>query len=220
MASLRAAQKETTRQRVLEAARALFEEVGYDAATIREIAKRAEVSVGSVFTSFVSKAHVLAQVMQERLVELYGELERVLPHLRGSGVDRCRSLFAVHYNFEMRRARLFLSFISSTYDWQAGAALPRFGTNQRLRGMVRDCLEHGVARGEVRADIDRDATIDLILAAYAWNYRLAASEGADAARLVALMDQQIGVIFDGLRPGLPGPALARQAHDRPQPAEG
>jgi AcrR family transcriptional regulator len=206
MLSRRATQKETTRQRVLDAAHALFEEVGYDAATIREIAKRAEVSVGSVFTSFVSKAHVLAQVMQERLIDLYGELDRVLPHLRGTSVDRCRSLFAVHYNFELRRPRLFLAFISSTYDWQAGAALPRFGTNQRLRGMVRDCLEHGAARGEIRADIDADAIIDLILAAYAWNYRLVAREGADASRLVALMDHQLGVIFDGLRPSLPSSA--------------
>jgi AcrR family transcriptional regulator len=185
---------------VLDAARELFEEVGYEAATIRAIARRAGVSVGSVFTTFPCKAQVLSQVMRDRLADLYAELERVLPHLRGSAADRCRSLFAVHYAFELRRSRLFLAYIASAFDWSAGPSLPLFGTNARLRGMVQGCLEEAVDRGELRANIDFELVIDLLIAAYAWNYRLAAADGADQARLVSLMDRQIGVIFDGLTP--------------------
>ena len=97
---------------MLDAARQLFEEVGYEDATIRAIARRADVSVGSVFTSFSSKSHVLSEVMQARLAELYADLERVMPHLRGSTADRCRSLFAVHYAFEFRRLHLFLAYLA------------------------------------------------------------------------------------------------------------
>ena len=61
---------------MVDAARQLFEEVGYDEATIRAIARRADCSVGSVFTSFSSKSHVLSEVMQARLTELYPDLER------------------------------------------------------------------------------------------------------------------------------------------------
>jgi AcrR family transcriptional regulator len=185
---------------VLDAARDLFEEIGYEASTIRAIALRAEVSVGSVFTTFSSKAHILGQVMQDRLGDLYGEMDRVLPHLRGSGADRCRSLFAAHYAFELRRTRLFLAFIVAAYDWSSGPVAPVFGTNQHLRGMVRLCLEGGIAHGDVRSDTDLELAIDLLLAAYAWNYRLAASQNADAMRLTALMDRQIGMIFSGLAP--------------------
>jgi AcrR family transcriptional regulator len=185
---------------VLDAARELFEEIGYDATTIRAIAQRARVSVGSVFTSFRSKGHVLGEVMQERLGDLYGEMDSVLPHLRGSGADRCRSLFATHYAFELRRTRLFLAFISAAYDWPADPAVPVFGTNPRLRGMVRACLEGGIVHGDVRPDADLELVIDLLIAAYAWNYRLAVSQGVDAARLTSLMDRQIGVIFAGLAP--------------------
>ncbi|HZZ86758.1 MAG TPA: helix-turn-helix domain-containing protein, partial [Caulobacteraceae bacterium] len=128
---------------MLEAARDLFEEVGYEAATIREIARRAGVSVGSVFTGFTSKAHVLFEVIGERLDELYADLERVVPHLRGSTRDRCRSLFAVHYAFEFRRLRLFLAHVSAAFEWREGGEFPVFGSNSRLRGMIRDCLAEG-----------------------------------------------------------------------------
>ena len=185
---------------MLDAARDLFDEIGYEATTIRAIAQRAKVSVGSVFTGFRSKAHVLGHVMQERLTDLYEEMDRVLPHLRGSGADRCRSLFAAHYAFELRRTRLFLAFIAAAYEWPADPAVPVFGANPRLRGMVRNCLVGGIAHGDVRPDADLDLVIDLLLASYAWNYRLAVSQGVDAQRLTSLMDRQIGVIFQGLAP--------------------
>ncbi len=62
---IRQAQKQETRSRVLSAARDLFNEVGYDGATIRLVAQRAGVSVGSVFTTFSSKADILSQVRDE-----------------------------------------------------------------------------------------------------------------------------------------------------------
>lgn len=185
---------------MLDAARELFDEVGYEAATVRAIAKRAGVSVGSVFTSFRSKADVLGEVARERLSDLYADLERVAPHLRGSTADRCRSMFAVHYAFEFRRLRLFLAYIAVSFDWQEARHLPVMGSNARLRGMIRDCLAEGVVRGDVRSDVDLELAIDMLVGCYAWNYRLAAAGGADSVALTGLFDRQIGLIFDGLAP--------------------
>ena len=78
------------------------------------------------------------------------------------------------------------------------AGLPAMGSNPRLRGMIRDCLIEGVARGDVRPEIDLELAVDLLVGTYAWNYRLAAAEGADAERLTALFDRQVGLIFQGL----------------------
>lgn len=194
---MREARKEATRLRVLDAARQLFEEVGYEAATIRQIARRAGVSVGSVFTGFESKSHVLLEVVRERLDELYADLERVAPHLRGSTADRCRSLFAVHYAFEFRRLRLFLAHLSVAFERRETREAP-IGSNPRLRGMIRECLADGVARGDVRPETDLELAVDLLVGTYAWNYRLAAADGADAERLTGLFDRQVGLIFQGL----------------------
>jgi AcrR family transcriptional regulator len=198
ISGVREAGKQATRRRVLDAARELFDEVGYESATIRQIASRAGVSVGSVFTGFYSKQHILSEVMQERLAALYGDLERVIPHLRGSTADRCRSMFAVHYAFEFRRLHLFLAYVAAGFDWRADPALPTMGANPRLRGMIRDCLAGGIERGDVRGDADVELAVDLLVAAYAWNYRRAAAQPTQPETLTDLFDRQVGLIFAGL----------------------
>jgi AcrR family transcriptional regulator len=200
VSSLREARKQATRSRVLDAASELFDRVGYDEATIRDIAKAAGVSVGSVFSSFRSKSDVLSEVMQARLGDLYADLARAAPHLEGSTVDRCRSLFAVHYAFEFRNVQLFLAYLGAAFDWRGDPAAPRFSDNRRLRGMVHDCLVAGIESGDVRPDADLDTATELLIAAYGWNYRHAARQETDAGALIQRLDRQIAVIFEGLAP--------------------
>ncbi|HZC16670.1 MAG TPA: TetR/AcrR family transcriptional regulator, partial [Caulobacteraceae bacterium] len=177
--------KQATRERVLAAARDLFDEVGYEEATIRMVAKRAEVSVGSVFTTFAGKAELLSQVMVDRVEALQSELEQVTPHLRGPTVDRLRSIMAVHYGFETRRLRLFVAYVAASFTWAHDGAVTPVGRNDRFRGMLADALMGGVERGDVRPDADPDLFVDTLLAAYVWNYRRAAQDGADAPALIA-----------------------------------
>ncbi len=201
MQGVRQTAKQATRQRVLTAARDLFDDIGYEDATIRMIAQRAGVSVGSVFTTFAGKSEILSQVMEERLEALYGELDRILPHLRGPTVDRLRSIMAAHYGFETRRHRLFVAYIAASYGWsaeQAERGVVPLGRNAHLKGMLAEILRSGVQRGDVRPGADVDAFIDTLLAAYVWNYRLSAHERVDAARMIEMMDRQIGLIFEGV----------------------
>jgi AcrR family transcriptional regulator len=188
---LHQARKQATRDRVLAAARDLFEQAGYEATTIRMVAQRAGVSVGSVFNSFAGKAELLSQVMQDRLEALYAELEQMAPHLRGPTVDRLRSIMAVHYGFETRRLRLFVVYIGASLLWETGQAVVPPGRNPRLKAMLSEVLARG-------ADADIEMFIDTLLAAYMWNYRLAAQEGADARAMIDIMDRQIGLLFDGV----------------------
>ena len=196
----RQARKAATRERVLAAARDLFEQIGYEATTIRMVAQQAGVSVGSVFNAFSGKAELLSQVMQDRLEALYAELEQVTPHLRGPTVDRLRSVMAVHYGFETRRLRLFVVYIGASFLWESGEVTVPLGRNERLKAMLREALSGGMARGEVRPDADVEVFVDTLLAAYTWNYRMAPQDGADAPAMIAAMDRQIGLLFDGVAP--------------------
>ena len=191
--------KQATRERVLSAARDLFEEIGYQDATIRLIAQRAGVSVGSVFTTFVGKTEILSQVMADRLEPLYAELDLVAQHLRGPTVDRLRSIMAVHYSFETRHLRLFVAYIAASYSWRADQSVIPLGRNVRFKGMLAAALVGGIARGDVRPGADVELFVDTLLAAYIWNYRLTSHEGADTTRLTEWMDRQIGLLFDGAR---------------------
>lgn len=198
--SVRQSRKEATRRRVLEAARQLFDSQGYEATTVRAIARRAEVAVGSVFTTFTSKGEILSQVMQDRLEGLYAEFDRVAPRLRGSTADRLRSIFAIHYAFEASSTNLFLAHIAAAYDWTSGPSAKPYGRAPRLKEIIRECLDDGIERGDVDPATDLDNVVDLLLAAYAWTYRLAAWERADADAMSAVMDRQIGLVATGFQP--------------------
>lgn len=194
----RASQKAATRQRVIVAARNLFDTQGYQGTTIRDIARDAGVAVGSVFTTFASKSEILSEVMEARTAPLYAELDRIMPHLRGPTVDCLRTLFAVHIQFETQTARLFLAHIAAAYDWTVTSAARPFGRNARLKAGIADCLEKGMESGDFRADINVTDVVDLIMAAYAWTFRLVITEDADAPAMISVMDRQIGLIVAGL----------------------
>jgi TetR/AcrR family transcriptional regulator, cholesterol catabolism regulator len=197
---VRQSQKEATRQRVIAAARELFDIHGYEGTTIREIARHAGVAVGSVFTTFASKGEILSEVMAARLEPLYAEIDRVMPHVRGSTADRLRTMFAVHFEFEARHVRLFLSHIAAAYDFTLSPSARPYGRNQRLQQVIREILERGIEEGDVRPDVDIQEVIDLMMAAYAWTYRLVITTDADAKALIAVMDRQVGLIAAGFAP--------------------
>ncbi|MDB5447732.1 MAG: transcriptional regulator, TetR family [Phenylobacterium sp.] len=197
MVGLRQSQKAATRERVVAAARDLFGAQGYEGATVRQIATLAGVSVGSVFTNFASKGEILSEVMQARLEALYAEMDRFVPHLRGSTADRLRSMFAVLFAFEVQNVQLFLAHVAAAYDWTLAPGARPFGRNARLRGLIEECLRRGVEVGEVDPAADLQAIIELLVAAYAWTYRLAAWENATAQAMTEEMDRQIALLATG-----------------------
>ncbi|MBL8773006.1 MAG: TetR/AcrR family transcriptional regulator [Phenylobacterium sp.] len=197
---VRQSQKEATRRRVIAAARELFDAHGYEGTTIREIARHAGVAVGSVFTTFASKGEILSEVMAARLELLYAEVDRVMPHVRGSTVDRLRTMFAIHFEFEARHVRLFLAHIAAAFDHTLSGAARPYGRNEHFQQVIRDILQAGIRAGEVRPDIDMQEAVDLMMAAYAWTYRIVVTTEADAKALIAVMDRQLGLIVAGLAP--------------------
>lgn len=199
-APARQSQKEATRQRVIAAARELFDTHGYEGTTIREIARHAGVAVGSVFTTFASKGEILSEVMAARLDPLYAEIDRVMPHVRGATADRLRTMFGVHFEFEARHVRLFMSHIAAAYDWTLSPGARPYGRNARLQSVILETLQRGQAEGDVRLDVDLQEVIDLLMSAYAWTYRLVITSDADAKAMIAVMDRQIGLIADGFAP--------------------
>jgi AcrR family transcriptional regulator len=61
--------KTATRQKILEAARRLFAQNGFDATTTREIAIAADIAAGTLFNYFSTKEAVLASLAAEAIAE-------------------------------------------------------------------------------------------------------------------------------------------------------
>ena len=99
---------EQTRSRIVESAMHLFRDLGYDATTMRAVAKEAGVSVGNAYYYFASKEHLLQayyhevhashEVVAEEIIEnerdlltrlrriLYAKLDVIEPYHRFSGL--------------------------------------------------------------------------------------------------------------------------------------
>src|SRR5882672_4685416 len=93
MTGLRERQKAGRRRDILDAAAALFKRDGFAAASIEQIAERAELSAGTVYNYFPSKGDLLLALValdgQEVLGAGYRELDRMLAEQVS---DLCRAL--------------------------------------------------------------------------------------------------------------------------------
>lgn len=70
--TLRRARQEAYRALILDAAEPVFAEYGYEAAKVQEIAASADVSVGTIYGVFGSKAELYSAVMTRRLPDILG----------------------------------------------------------------------------------------------------------------------------------------------------
>src|SRR5262245_8023287 len=73
----RARAKEGLRQEILEAARELFAENGYQDVTIRRIAEKIEYSPTTIYLYFEDKDDLLHQICEETFAKLYATLEKL-----------------------------------------------------------------------------------------------------------------------------------------------
>lgn len=68
------------RERVIDAARALGSEGGYEVVQMREVADRADVALGTIYRYFSSKDHLLAAVLVQWALDLEAQVTKRLPH--------------------------------------------------------------------------------------------------------------------------------------------
>ncbi len=201
---VREVQKQATRDKVVEAARDLFEEVGYEETTIRMVAERAGVSVGSVFTTFESKVDIFNYILFEKFEALFGELQRIAPYLKGSARDRIASLMSIAYGVECQQLDLMISHLAASYGWPRRIEEEHNKRRARLIGLLREALDQGVIEGEIRSDVDLALFVDVLLTVYNRNYRAAYYEKLTPEQLSALCERQLDLLFLGVA----GPSAA------------
>jgi len=86
--------KRATRKRILKICEELFVlENGYDNVTMREIARKANVSVGALYLHFKTKEDILATLIAGFSTAQWENLEAVIPQ-NGSGAQQLDGLFS------------------------------------------------------------------------------------------------------------------------------
>ena len=197
----RQAAKVRTRQKVLDAARQLFAERGYEPATIRDIAKGAGMSTGAVFANFQDKAELFEAVLTTDLVKL-AETMKAAAAAEGSVRTRLLSALGAGYHGSLEQLPLVQAVIARSWFQPVAAEMRTRAAIKPLLAVVTDALQAGVREGELGQDADVRLLGELIYDAFLSNYRRAAYDGWTMAQLTERMGRQVDVILAG--------ALSRQ----------
>jgi TetR/AcrR family transcriptional regulator, cholesterol catabolism regulator len=189
-----------TREKVLAAARALFSDPGYDQTTVRMIAQRAGVAVGSVFTTFDGKEDVLAAIIVEKYDELADALAQVVRETPGSARARLKAAFAAAYALEHQRHAMLMHQISASWVWSREFETRSQAGLVRPFGFVFALLEEARQSGELRDDAELPILADAVLGLYMRNWRHGWYRDLDVAGMAGLAAKQVDLLFDGAAP--------------------
>lgn len=192
----RQAAKIRTRQKVLDAARSLFAERGYEPATIRDIAKGAGMSTGAVFANFQDKAELFEAVLTEDMTRLAEVVEAGAP--KDEPVrDRLVGALSAGYHSSLDHLPLFQAIVARSWFQPLAAEMRARTATKKLQLAIGAILQDAVARGEISQDADLRLLVELIWDAYLSNYRRAAYDNWDAKALSDHIARQIDVLLAG-----------------------
>lgn len=192
----RQAAKIRTRQKVLDAARTLFAERGYEPATIRDIAKGAGMSTGAVFANFQDKAELFEAVLSGDLVKL-AETMKAAAAAETRLRERLMAALSAGYHGSLEQLPLVQAVVARSWFQPVAAEMRIRAAITPLLSVVTDALQAGVREGELRQDADVRLLSELIYGAYLSNYRGAAYDGWDMGALTDRMGKQIDAILAG-----------------------
>ncbi len=162
-----AARRRTRRPRaereaeILAAARAIFAARGYGAAAMSEIAARAGVVEGTVYSYFESKRALLIAVMKRFYAELIADTESGLRAVRGTE-NRLRFLIRRHIDTFVSDPGLCRVIIREARPDVALYDEAILKLNRRYTGLALKVLEEGVADGSLRREIAPSVIRDLL----------------------------------------------------------
>lgn len=192
----RQAAKVRTRQKVLDAARTLFAERGYDAATIRDIARAAGMSTGAVFANFQDKAELFETVFGEEITGLAHDF-RTGAGSDGSILKRLTGAMDAGYHRSLEHLPLMQAMIARSWFQPSDADLRSRAFIKPVIETLGGILHDGISTGELRQDIET-----LLIARMLWdiwisNFRFVAYDGWDAAALSAHIGKQTAMVLAG-----------------------
>ncbi|NNN31850.1 TetR/AcrR family transcriptional regulator [Streptomyces sp. S3(2020)] len=147
-----------TRRTILTAAAKVFEERGYQAATISEILSAAGVTKGALYFHFPSKEHLAEGVLHEQ--------DQLLPIPdRACKIQQFVDTVMLH-SFRLQTDPMVRAGVRLSLDQQA-AGLDRSGPFLRWAEICNELLEKGQAQGELLPHVVASETADVMVGCFA-----------------------------------------------------
>lgn len=193
----RVAQKQATRDALLNAARKLFADKGYDSTTVTEIGRVAGVSHTLINTYFGGKAGLLAAVVTGTNAPQASQTLEILAKA-DHPILRLREVLECWAQSDLADRRLLTVLHATSWDWGAEAeAANRLELAQftkALETLIVEARAAGMATGHIApADV-----AEALMAIYTWGMRRALYDALQPKEAIAALWPQV-VAAAGLR---------------------
>jgi len=186
--------------KVLNAARNLFSEEGYEGATIRDIAAAAGMSTGAVFANFRDKADLFREIMTEDFDALLGVM-RAAANQNGKIEEILLKVLMAGYAFYKARLQLARAAFSVAWDVDGGPALRDLASSRGFQDVLSEQLTSAVERGELSQQSEAKLRSQMLMDCFLANFSQAIFEGWSLDALQARAKDQIRIVLAGARRG-------------------
>lgn len=197
--SKREANKLDKLRRIQQAAHELFLRHGYDNTTMREIASRAEVALGTLFLYASNKRDLLFLIANETMEGVVDEATSLVRSRRGV-VHNLTLIAGAHFRTFGRRPELFRLVLRELLFYDTGDQGQRAVRNRaRLLGLIRSVVIGGVDAGEVATGTDPDLLARLFFAILQAEIRIwIAAEKRDLGSGLAAFWAAVSLVLNGV----------------------
>jgi len=176
-------QEERDRRRgeIVDAAEALYAEVGWDAVTMDQVARRARLSRALVYVYFKDKADLHFALVERALDALHRQFEGARAG-KASGIEEVEAIGRAYLAFERETPHYFDACARFQAHTSAERDVPPneaacMCAGHRVHEVMVESLNRGVADGSIRADIGDPYLTALSLWAFSFGViQLAASK--------------------------------------------
>lgn len=194
----RALAKQQTREKVLQAARQLFTERGYEGATIRDIAKAAGMSTGAVFASFADKSELFGDILTADHAALMEAMSHAVDG-KTKVEDALMALFKAGYDFHYPQLPLFAAGVAVSWSWSEAAEQRNRESTRPIRDLILQQLRAGEERGELVERHDLRLAAGVLWDVFLRSYRKAVFDGWSSEDLLSTLRDQVRLILAGLK---------------------
>lgn len=137
---------------ILDVARNVFVEYGYERATVNEIARRLGIVEGTVFAHFSTKRKLMTQVVQRWYSSVSGEIEKGLQGISGTE-NRLRFIIWRHLTTVVENVELCGVVLSESRNSSDDMRNILHELNREYTEPLLRVVKEGIASGELNADI-------------------------------------------------------------------
>ncbi|AGA56680.1 transcriptional regulator [Thermobacillus composti KWC4] len=157
MARKTAEETERTRQQILKGARDLFIRKGYNAASMEDIRKHANVSKGSIYYHFKSKHQLLMEIFEQKTIEWIEGWQKIVK----PGMTPVEKLYALADYWQEDFDDPFLKVVDEFLTSQGvdtGTFEKMIELVQMQYPVIQSIIEEGIASGEFKRDDPAELT--------------------------------------------------------------